>query len=291
FSLVLIGTSITLVALRGIPLGIDFVGGTLQQLEFESAPPTPDALAAVSDPIVGLATIQPTGQKGVLLRYREVDQVTRQKLLDELNAKFGKVSEVSFESIGPTIGQELRRKALWAIALVILAIIGYVSYAFRKVSRPIESWKYGILTIVTLFHDVSVVLGTFALLGIFRGAELDSLFVVAILTTLGYSVHDTIVVFDRTRTNLLHLGEDHFEKAVELATNQTLGRSINTSLTTAIPLVALLLFGGSTLFDFVLALLVGVVIGTYSSIFVSSPLLVTWYRWSERRRLKRFSTN
>lgn len=283
FSALLLGGSIALVAFRGIPLGIDFAGGTLQQLTFEGDRPSPADLTVVSEPIVGTATIQPTGDKAVLLRYRDVDQPTRQKLLDEISAKFGKVAEDSFETIGPTIGQELKRKAVWAISLVVLAIIAFITYAFRRVSRPVQSWKYGVLTIVTLLHDVVVVLGAIALLGIYRGAELDSLFLIAILTTLGYSVHDTIVVFDRTRTNLLHLGEDHFEKAVELATNQTLGRSINTSLTTAIPLSMLLLFGGDTLFNFVLALLVGVVIGTYSSIFVSSPLLVTWYQWSNRR--------
>lgn len=282
-SVVLIGGSIILVATRGIPLGIDFAGGTIQQLSFEGERPTPTDLSTVTEPVVGTATIQPTGDKGVILRYRDVDQPTRQKVLDDIKAKFGTVTEDSFETIGPTIGQELKRKAIWAIGLVVLGIIIFISYAFRKVSRPVQSWKYGVLTVVTLIHDVTVVLGAYALLGTFRGAELDSLFLIAMLTTLGYSVHDTIVVFDRTRTNLLHLGEDHFEKAVELATNQTLSRSINTSLTTAIPLSMLLIFGGDTLFNFVLSLLVGVVIGTYSSIFVSSPLLVTWHRWSSKR--------
>ncbi len=286
-SLILIGGSIALVAIRGIPLGIDFAGGTLQTISFSDKVPSNDTLGQTLKPIVGDATIQPTGDKSVLLRYRTIDQPTRKKTLDELNTKFGKVTEDSFETIGPVIGQELRSKALWAITLVILGIVFYLTYAFRKVSQPVQSWKYGVLAVVTLFHDVSVVLGAYALLGIFRDAELNSLFLVAMLTTLGYSVHDTIVVFDRTRTNLLAFGPEQFEKAVDLATNQTLSRSINTSLTAALPLVALLLFGGSTLFDFVASLLVGVIIGTYSSIFVSSPLLITWHRWSQKRALKK----
>jgi preprotein translocase subunit SecF len=279
----LIGSSIALVAIKGIPLGIDFAGGTLQTITFADLAPTSDKIGEELKPLVGEATVQLSGEKQVLLRYRTVDQPTRQKVLDTLSDKFSKVSEDSFESIGPVIGQELRRKALWAISLVILGIVFYLTYAFRKVSQPVQSWKYGVLAVVTLVHDVTVVLGVYALLGIFRDAELNSLFLVALLTTLGYSVHDTIVVFDRTRTNLLAFGPDQFEKAVDLATNQTLGRSINTSLTAVLPLVALLLFGGSTLFDFVASLLVGVIIGTYSSIFVSSPLLITWHRWSQKR--------
>jgi len=286
-SIVLIGGSIALVAIKGIPLGIDFVGGTLQTVTFSEAAPATDALGETLKPLVGEATIQPTGDKSVLLRYSNVDQPTRQKVLDELKSKHGELTEDSFETIGPVIGRELTRKGLWAIALVIAAIVAYLTYAFRKVSQPVQSWKYGVLAVVTLLHDVAVVLGVYALLGLFRDAELNSLFLVALLTTLGYSVHDTIVVFDRTRTNILSLGAEQFEKAVDLATNQTLGRSINTSLTAVLPLVAMLLFGGATLFNFIAALLTGVIIGTYSSIFVSSPLLVTWYRWSKKRAERR----
>lgn len=286
FSLVMIAASIVLVATQGLRLGIDFVGGTLHEINFTTNRPDTTAVAEAVKDLVGEATIQPVKEASTVLRYRNIDNETRQKVLDVLTEKFGAVEETSFESIGPTIGQELKRKAIWALVLLMGGIIVYITYAFRKVSEPVKSWKYGVLTVVTLLHDVSLVVGTYALLGMLKGAEANSLFLVALLTTLGYSVHDTIVVYDRTRTNLLVLGPEKFEKAVDLATNQTLTRSINTSLTAAITLGALLMFGGPTLFDFVLGLLVGVVVGTYSSIFVASPLLVTWHRFSEKRRAR-----
>jgi preprotein translocase subunit SecF len=288
-SVLLIVGSLALVLSRGLRPGIDFVGGTLHEVTFSTERPSNQSISEAIGEIVGELIVQPTKEKNVLLRYHNIDNATRQTVLDRLTEKFGSVTEESFESIGPTIGQELRRKAVWAVILVVGAIILYVTYAFRKVSEPVQSWKYGILTIVTLVHDVVVVIGAYSLLGELRGAEADSLFVIALLTTLGYSVHDTIVVFDRTRTNLSELGSDRFEQAVVLATNQTLARSLNTSLTTTISLVALLVFGGDTLTNFVIALLVGVAIGSYSSIFVASPLLITWYRFSEKRRLRRAS--
>jgi preprotein translocase subunit SecF len=289
FSAFLIAGALVLVGMGGLKLGIDFSGGTLHEIKFTTTPPAVDQLQSTLTEIVGEARVQPSGETNVILRYGTVTNETRQSLIDTLTTKYGAVEEVRFDSIGPTIGNELKRNAIWSILLVIGAIIVYLTYAFRKVSEPVRSWKYGVLAIVTLFHDVLMVIGAYAFLGLTRGAEADSLFLIALLTTLGYSVHDTIVVFDRTRTNLIELGSDQFEKAVELATNQTLVRSLNTSLTTTISLVALLLFGGDTLFNFVLALLVGVVTGTYSSIFISSPLLVTWYRFSEKRRLRRAS--
>lgn len=286
-SLLLVLASAALVATGGLKLGIDFAGGTLHAVHFTTTRPETPAINTAVEALVGTTTVQPTGDADALLRYETVDNAKRQALLDALSQQFGPVEELRFESIGPSIGNELKRKAFYATGLVVLGIILYITYAFRKVSQPVKSWQYGLLAIVTLLHDVGAVIGMYALLGHLQGAQVDSLFLVAILTTLGYSVHDTIVVFDRTRTNLLQLGPDQFEKAVELATNQTVGRSINTSLTAVISLVALLVFGGPTLFHFVLALLVGVVVGAYSSIFVASPLLVTWHRFSERRRLQR----
>ncbi len=287
FSLILISSSILLVVTFGLNPGIDFVGGTLHEITFSTQRPESAPVGEAIKELVGEPTVQAVKENNMLLRYQTIDNETRQKVLDTLSEKFGAVEEISFESIGPTIGQELKRKAIWALILVMGAIIAYVTYAFRKVSEPVKSWKYGVLTIVTLLHDVSLVVGTYAILGVTRGAEANSLFLIALLTTLGYSVHDTIVVFDRTRTNLITLGAENFEKAVDLATNQTLTRSLNTGVTTAITLVALLLFGGDALFNFVLALLVGLIVGTYSSIFVASPLLVTWHRFSEKRRAKR----
>lgn len=288
-SVLLLGSAVVLIATGGLKLGIDFAGGTLHAVHFTTARPDTPTIDSAAEAVVGAATVQPTGESDALLRYSNVDNAKRQELLDALSQQFGTVEELRFDSIGPTIGNELKRKAFYATALVMLGIILYLTYAFRKVSQPVTSWQYGVLAIVTLLHDVGAVVGVFALLGHLQGAQVDSLFLVAVLTTLGYSVHDTIVVFDRTRTNLLRLGSDQFEKAVELATNQTIGRSINTSLTSLIALVALLVFGGPTLFNFVIALVVGVAVGTYSSVCVASPLLVSWYRLSERRRLRRAS--
>jgi len=283
FSGLLMATTIALVATGGLKLGIDFAGGSIHEISFTQERPSNDEIRETLAELTNDPVIQPSGDTNVILRYQHASNQERQAILTALNDNHGEVSEERFESIGPTIGNELKQKAFYAIGLVILAIILYLTYAFRKVSEPVKSWKYGILAIVTLIHDVVIVVGVFAVLGHLRNAQIDSLFLIALLTTLGYSVHDTIVVFDRTRTNLIKFGGSKFEYAVSLATNQTLSRSINTSATTALPLVALLLFGGSTIHNFVIALLVGVLAGTYSSIFIASPLLVTWHRWSSKR--------
>ena len=185
------------------------------------------------------------------------------------------IEELRFDSVGPSIGQELKRKSLYAIITVLIAIVLYIAWAFRKVSKPVASWKYGMTAIIALFHDVMIVLGVFAVLGRFLDMEINTAFVAAILTVLGYSVNDTIVVFDRIRENLPRSDED-FESTVNISVNQTLRRSINTSLTTLLVLLSIFFFGGTTIRDFVLALSIGVFIGTYSSIFLASPVLVVW---------------
>jgi len=190
------------------------------------------------------------------------------------------VEELRFDSVGPSIGQELKQKSFYAMITVLVAIVLYIAWAFRKVSKPVASWKYGLTAIIALFHDVMIVLGVFALLGEFFNIEINSAFVAAILTVLGYSVNDTIVVFDRIRENLPRSDED-FEGTVNISVNQTIRRSINTSLTTLFVLVSILIFGGSTIRDFVLALSIGVLIGTYSSIFLASPVLVVWERFKK----------
>ncbi|MBI2050736.1 MAG: protein translocase subunit SecF [Parcubacteria group bacterium] len=193
------------------------------------------------------------------------------------------VSEDRFESIGPTIGQELKQKSAYAIIAVIISIILYIAWAFRKVSKPVSSWKYGITAIIALIHDVAIPTGIFAVLGKLAGVEVDILFVTALLTILGYSVNDTIVVFDRTRENL---SRDHwkheFEWIVNTSVNETVRRSVFTALTTFVVLLAVYLFGGESIKNFVLALMIGVVAGTYSSIFLASPLLVAWEKRSRK---------
>ena len=185
------------------------------------------------------------------------------------------LEELRFDSVGPTIGRELKSRSLTAIVIVLLAIVLYIAWAFRKVSKPVASWKYGMAANIALFHDVLITLGVFSVLGHFYGVEINSSFVAAILTVLGYSVNDTIVVFDRIRENLPKSDKD-FEGTVNDSVNQTITRSINTSLTTLLVLLAILFFGGATIRSFVLALSIGVFIGTYSSIFLASPVLVVW---------------
>jgi preprotein translocase subunit SecF len=195
-----------------------------------------------------------------------------------------------FDSVGPVLGKELQGKAIWSIVLVLLAIVIFITYTFRGVSKPISSWKYGVVAIVALFHDVIVPVGVFSYLGSTGGYEIDALFVTALLVILGFSIHDTIVVFDRTRENLKTLGfgtsscKKTFEEIVGMSVSQTIARSVNTSLTTMLALVALYIFGPKTTENFALALILGIAVGTYSSIFIGSPLLVTWQKWQEKKR-------
>jgi preprotein translocase subunit SecF len=213
-----------------------------------------------------------------MIRTSALGQETHQNILDELSKTFGHdgnvVSEAQFQMIGPVISQQLKNRAIWAVILVSLGIIAYLAYAFRAVSRPVASWKYGLMAVIAMIHDIALVLGVFALLGHYRGVEIDIPFVVAILTVLGFSINDTIVVYDRIRENLTRHSADSFGDVVNNGLNETLARSINTTLTVLFPLFALFFIGGSTLHNFTLALLIGMASGAYSSIFIASPLLV-----------------
>lgn len=216
----------------------------------------------------------PSDDGSYLIRMAAISESTHQEYLQELRAEFGTIEEGQFQSIGATIGEELRTKSLWAIVYVILGISLYVTYAFRKVSYPVKSWKYGVITLVTLFHDVIVPAGFFAFLGWKYGVEIDTNFIVALLVVMGFSVHDTIVVFDRIRENVLNHGSSvKFDEIVSKSVSQTFARSINTSLTVLIVLTAMYFFGPATLQYFILTLIIGIAMGTYSSIFVASPLL------------------
>lgn len=270
----------------GLKLGIDFTGGTLAQIKFEANPPT---VAEIQDAIKEIngtngIIIQPVGDKSLILRTGPLENEQHQEILKAISDKFGNITEEQYSSVGPVIGKELRSKAFLQLLLVALGIIFYIAYAFRKVSKPVSSWKFGFSAVIALIHDLLIVIGVFSLLGHFLNVEVDSLFVTALLTVLGFSVHDTIVVFDRIRENLrLRAGSDLGE-IINNSINQTLVRSINTTLTVVFVLTALLLFGGETIRYFVLALLVGIVAGTYSSIFIASPIILFWYKWDTRRR-------
>ena len=234
---------------------------------------------------LGELRLQPTEERGLLIRLRHIDELAHQAMLAALG---GSVIEKRFDTIGPTIGKELARKSLWAVALAILLIVLYIAWAFRKVSLPIESWKYGATAVIALVHDVIIPAGFFALAGRFYGFEVDTLFVTAILTILGFSVHDTIVVFDRIRENLKKRGfQGDFGALVNQSVRETLVRSINTSLTVVLAMAAVYLFGGATTRIFSLTLIIGIIAGTYSSIFIASPLLVTWHQLQSSKLVKR----
>jgi preprotein translocase subunit SecF len=376
FSLVLISVSIAALLVWGLKLGIDFTGGTLMEFSFKNETLNSQEIKdAVKDLGLGEVNIQFSEGENVLLRFKDVDEDTHQKIIEALgiavsekgnimknnnnlkekknnedvedkkgeeitslssdksanadseemlkisnsetkrievstdnnsksdsksvdvdlkkeNLKKDKaiakaknnIEEKRFDSIGPVIGEELKSSAFWAVLIALVAIVLYIGWAFRKVSRPVSSFKYGIVAMIALFHDIIITLGVFSVLGYVYNVEVGIPFVAALLAILGYSVNDTIVVFDRTRENLLKSGIDDFEEVVNKSVNETMIRSLNTSFTTLLILFTLYLFGGATIKYFVVALVVGITAGTYSSIFIASPLLVVWQRWSLKRR-------
>ena len=295
FSGLMLAASIFGVTVFGLEKGIDFTGGTLWQIQFDAtAQASSTTTMAVSQPAL-LAELVTAGEKDAIvaeqglpgafiIKTKEMDESRHQYYAVALKTKFGSFTELSFESIGSVIGAELTRKAMAALVTNLVAISLYVAYAFRKVSYPVSSWKYALITMATLFHDAMIPIGLFAFLGHFAGVEIDLNFIVAILVVVGFSVHDTIVVFDRVRENLRtgKAGEE-FAALVNRSVNETFTRSLNTSLTLIIVLVILFMFGALTLKYFILAMLVGTVFGTYSSIFVASPLLVLWQSTASKK--------
>lgn len=282
-SAILVGGSIVLIATFGLKRGIDFKGGSLLELSFSERPAQTLISETLKEFEVG-ATIQETGETGVLIKMRTISEEERKNITDTILKTYEGAEVKNFTSIGPSVGKELTRKAIISIILVCLAIVLFIAYAFRKVSKPVSSWKYGLIAITTLVHDILIPAGLFAVLGKVTGAEVDSLFVVALLTVLGLSVSDTIVVFDRIRENLRERKKDQsFEDVVGQSISQTFTRSINTSLTVILALVALFFFGPETTKNFALVLITGMFFGTYSSIFVASPLLTLVEKWQSKK--------
>ncbi|HJN84835.1 MAG TPA: protein translocase subunit SecF [Patescibacteria group bacterium] len=278
----MVAISIILLATLGLKLNIDFTGGSLLEVEYtEERVDIAEIRQSVEEAGFVEGSVQPTDERGLLVRQVTLSEDRHQELLSVLKTH-GELEEMRFDSIGPVIGEELQRKSFVALGLIFLSIILYVAFAFRKVSRYIKSWKYGVLTIVAALHDIFIPLGVFALLGHFTGATVGTAFVAALLTILGYSVNDSIVVFDRVRENLIADGDSHFEDTVNKSVTQTIARSINTTVTTLLALVAIYIFGGETVKDFVLVLIIGIGVGAYSSVFLASPLLVTWRNWENK---------
>ncbi|MCK4919160.1 MAG: protein translocase subunit SecF [Candidatus Pacebacteria bacterium] len=354
FSLIMIFASVFALMKWDLKYGVDFTGGTLMELSFKnetlSSQEIKDSLEELE---LGDINIQFSGDNDVILRLKDVDEDTHQKIIESLESAVAEknseeinneeikddseesasevvatseneinddavasventegdvqieaiegegienieinqedsneknIEEKRADIIGPVIGNELKSTAKLAIVIALIAIVLYIGWAFRKVSKPVSSFKYGIIATIALFHDVIITLGVFSVLGYLYNVEVGISFVAALLAILGYSVNDTIVVFDRTRENLLKARDDDFEITVNKSINETLVRSINTSFTTLLVLFTLFLFGGETIKYFIVALMVGIASGTYSSIFIASPLLVTWQKWSARKR-------
>lgn len=282
-SALLLLASIAAVIVWGFNLGIDFKGGSIIEVEYSQTRPAQTDLQAKLAPLDFKESIRSTGEKGYIIRMKTVDQ-NEKVSLDTALKSFGEYNEIRFDSIGPVLGSEALRKSLVSIILVILAIVLFIAYAFRQVSEPVSSWKYGLIAIVALVHDVIIPTGVFVVLGHVLGYEIDTLFITALLVVLGFSVHDTIVVFDRVRENLKHAtAKKPFDQIVGESISQTFTRSINTSLTTLLALIVLYFVGGSSTHHFSLALIIGIIAGTYSSIFIGSPLLVTVWKWQLKK--------
>ncbi|MDP2720679.1 MAG: protein translocase subunit SecF [bacterium] len=283
FSGLVIIPGVVALIIWGLNLGIDFTGGTLIELSFQNKVNKTSLETAIEKNNIEVASIAPTDAGTYLIRTKPLTDNQRKSILETTKKEFGPTSEVSHETIGPTIGAELLRKALIALVVVSVAIVFYIAWAFRSVPKPASSWRFGVSAVVALLHDAFLVVGIFAILGHFLAVEIDSLFVTALLTIIGFSVHDTIVVFDRVRENLKKgVGED-FSSTVNHSIMQTLGRSLNTSITVVFVLLAVLLFGGASLRWFTVALLIGIISGTYSSIFNAAAFLVAWQEWRAGR--------
>lgn len=265
---------------KGFNAGIDFKGGSITEVAYDKAPDIETIKNILSKAEFSGARVQMAGQSSVIVETRALSEIDHQNILKALSLDGYKMEEKRFSSIGPIIGKELRSKAWMAIVMVILGIVLFIAYAFRHVSEPISSWKYGAITTLTLLHDIIVPAGIF----VWMGKEVDTLFVVALLSIMGISVHDTIVVFDRIRENLKNKVSNDFSTTVGMSLRQTFTRSINTSLTVMLVLAILFFYGPASTKDFSLILWIGIFVGTYSSVFIASPLLVVFEKWQTRSR-------
>lgn len=297
--------------MHGLKLGIDYTGGTLLELQYtdttKTIPNRDRLLEVLKANGAQVGSISQTNNNAYLFRMKAIDNAENDKIKKAMTDTFGAVKELRYETVGPSISGKLSyktflyplaypfksfgayvpddnmTKAFAAVFWASLGILGYIAYTFRKLPRPASSWRFGVAAILALLHDVLVVVGVFSILGKFFNVEIDALFITALLTVMGFSVHDTIVVFDRIRENLYKHGSMTFSEIVNVSMVQTLGRSLMTSITVVLVLLALLLFGGETIRWFVVALLVGVISGTYSSIFNASPILVVWQDWKLKK--------
>lgn len=283
---ILCSISILSIIFFGLKVSIDFTGGSLMELRFSSISDGIELNSAssmkkyfdenIADVETGEFSVQKVEDDYYMFKFQEVSEEKHQEVLAKIRENLDPdIKEEAYQFIGSIIGQELKEKTYITIFLVVFLIVLYIAWAFRKVSYPVSSWKYGVSAIIALIHDVLIMAGAFSILGIIFNIQIDILFITAILTTLGYSINDTIVIYDRIRENLKRTN-DKFDILVNKSINESIKRSIYTSFTTLIVLLSIYFFGGNSVKNFVLALIIGVVVGTYSSIFIASPLLVSW---------------
>jgi len=297
-STVIIVPGIISLLLFGLKLSIDFTGGSRQELQIASVQQVQDKNSklqtsnekikeTVEKQKVEVSSIQKSGDNVYIIRTKPIDEKKHQEIKNALIKEFPKSKELSFQTIGPTIGSETTLNALKAVLIASILIVFYIAWSFRKVPKPASSFRFGICAVAALVHDILLLVGVFSILGHFFNVEVDALFITAVLTVMGFSVHDTIVVFDRIRENLRRMAGAPFASIVNESIIQTLGRSLNTSLTVLLVLFTLLIFGGESMKWFIVALLIGIASGTYSSIFNASALLEVWEERARRKGLRR----
>lgn len=280
FSIILFAASIFALSVWGLNYGIDFKGGTAIELQPNASTTITSStdIKTILEQTFPEGIVRPYGERGFLIHTQELDSVGQAQARADIAKNVPTYEVARLDTVGPVLGDELKKKSVTSIVLVLIAIVLFIAFAFRQVSKPVSSWKYGFAAIVALFHDVIIPMGFFAAMGhFFGGYEVDALFVTALLVVLGFSVHDTIVVFDRVRENLRHQSDKNegFDKVVGRSVSETFIRSVNTSLTTILALIAVYVWGPETTRNFSLVLIVGILAGTYSSIFIGSALLVT----------------
>ena len=283
FSAALVAVGLVLLVYPGLQFGIDFTGGTLIELSFvqevdkASVEEALSSFAIENEADLGQPYILETSEGGFIIRIKDITNEQHLAMQASLTTQIGAFTEQRFTTIGPTVGRTLKVRSMWALAVAAAVMVLYIAFAFRNIPRKLSPWKFGIIAVIALIHDLIITIGIFALLGMFTSFEVNTLFISALLIILGYSVNDTIVVFDRVRENIFNQErQDSFEVVAERGLQQSIARSVNTSLSTLIPLTALFFLGAESIQWFVLTLIVGLAIGTYSSLFLATPLLVVW---------------
>ncbi|HOL90317.1 MAG TPA: protein translocase subunit SecF [Candidatus Pacearchaeota archaeon] len=267
----------------GLKPGIDFTGGTILEIEYKDKRPSNQEIEEKLKKFnLGSISIQPTEEKGVIIKTKEISDDVHNEILSVLGKDDGIIEEKRFEFIGPVIGKELTEKTFIVVVLSLIAMMIYISLAFRKMKKPIKSWQYSLSSVFCLFHDTLIVLAVFSILGKIYGVEISIPIITALITLVGYSINNTVVVFDRMRENISFGGS--FDEIIDKSLNETLLRQFGTSFTTLVAVLSIFFFGGTTLKYFSLTLVIGLIVGSFSSFFIAAPLLLEWLRLKERKK-------